>query len=87
MQTMARVGMHEAKTRLSELVARAEAGEEVVIQRRGKAVARLVPVEQPKMTIADIIGSREGEYWEADGVWDEDPEILAMFYGDDEADS
>ncbi|MER8481494.1 type II toxin-antitoxin system prevent-host-death family antitoxin [Mesorhizobium sp. M1322] len=33
----------EAKARLSELVRRAEAGEEIVIIRRGKVAARLVP--------------------------------------------
>jgi antitoxin (DNA-binding transcriptional repressor) of toxin-antitoxin stability system len=32
---------------LSELVDRAEAGEEVTILRRGKAVAKLVPIERP----------------------------------------
>ncbi len=37
------VNIHEAKTRLSQLVAAAEAGEEVVIARSGKPVARLVP--------------------------------------------
>ena len=36
--------MHEAKTKLSQLVERAESGEEIVIARRGKPVARLVPV-------------------------------------------
>ncbi len=36
------VGLFEAKNRLSELVAKAEAGEEVVITRRGQAVAKLV---------------------------------------------
>lgn len=41
---MAQVGMHEAKTKLSQLVERAEAGEDVVIARNGKPVARLVPV-------------------------------------------
>lgn len=38
-----RVGFDEAKARLSELVDRAEAGQETVITRRGRAVARLVP--------------------------------------------
>ncbi|MBX3479784.1 MAG: type II toxin-antitoxin system prevent-host-death family antitoxin [Caulobacter sp.] len=33
-----------AKARLSELVARAEAGEEVILSRNGKAVARIVPI-------------------------------------------
>jgi len=38
------VGVHEAKTTLSRLLARVEAGEEVVISRSGRPVARLVPV-------------------------------------------
>ena len=36
------VNVHQAKTHLSRLLARAEAGEEVVIARRGEPVARLV---------------------------------------------
>ena len=38
------VNMHEAKTRLSELVAAAERGEEVLIARDGKPAARLVAI-------------------------------------------
>jgi prevent-host-death family protein len=38
------VGMHEAKTNLSRLVHAAQAGEEVVLTRRGKPVAKLEPV-------------------------------------------
>jgi prevent-host-death family protein len=37
------VNIHEAKTNFSKLVARAESGEEVIIGRGGRAVARLVP--------------------------------------------
>ena len=40
---MEKVQLFEAKARLSELVDRAEAGREIVITRRGRAVARLVP--------------------------------------------
>ncbi len=43
---MATVNVHEAKTQLSRLLAQVEAGEEVVIARNGKPVARLVPCEQ-----------------------------------------
>jgi prevent-host-death family protein len=39
------VNIHEAKTKLSALVARAEAGEEIVISRANKPVVRLVPVQ------------------------------------------
>ncbi len=44
---MTTVNVHEAKTRLSELLARVERGEEVVIARSGRPVARLEPVEPP----------------------------------------
>jgi prevent-host-death family protein len=38
------VNIHEAKTHLSRLVDRAAAGEEIVIARAGRPVARLVPI-------------------------------------------
>jgi prevent-host-death family protein len=38
------VGVHEAKTGLSALLRRVAAGEEIVITRSGRPVARLVPV-------------------------------------------
>jgi len=41
---MHEVNVHEAKTHLSRLLARVERGEEVLISRSGKPVARLVPV-------------------------------------------
>lgn len=44
--------MHQAKSELSKLVAKAEAGEEVVIARRGKPAVRLVALTdalEPKM--------------------------------------
>ena len=40
---MVMVNMHAAKSNLSQLVARMEAGEEIVIARNGEPVARLVP--------------------------------------------
>jgi prevent-host-death family protein len=40
---MDEIGAFEAKTKLGSLLDRVEAGEEIVITRRGKAVARLVP--------------------------------------------
>lgn len=41
---METVGLFEAKTHLSELIARAERGEEVVITRHNKPVAKIVPI-------------------------------------------
>ena len=43
---MVEVGVHEAKTHLSRLLMQVAAGEEVVITRSGRPVARLVPVER-----------------------------------------
>jgi len=42
---MAKVNIHEAKTHFSKLVELALQGEEVIIARSGKAVVRLVPVD------------------------------------------
>ncbi len=41
------VGVHQAKTHLSRLLADVAAGDEVIITRRGHAVARLVPASPP----------------------------------------
>ena len=41
---MTEVNVHQAKTQLSRLLHLVEAGEEVVIARAGKPIARLVPV-------------------------------------------
>lgn len=56
---MPEVGVFEAKTRLSELLERVAAGEEITITRRGQPVARLVPPgnlapEQIRRTIEDL---------------------------------
>lgn len=42
---MTEVALFEAKNRLSELIDRVLAGEEIAITRRGKVVARLAPPE------------------------------------------
>jgi prevent-host-death family protein len=62
---MAQVNVHEAKTQLSKLLARVAAGEEIVIARAGKPVARLVPVEQKRTR--RVLGLDAGkEFWIAD---------------------
>jgi prevent-host-death family protein len=42
-QAATSVGAYDAKTRLSELLDRVERGEQIVITRHGKPVARLIP--------------------------------------------
>ncbi|MFP5379616.1 MAG: type II toxin-antitoxin system Phd/YefM family antitoxin, partial [Vicinamibacteria bacterium] len=43
------IPISEAKTRLSELVRRVEAGEEIVLRRGSRPVARLVPERAPTL--------------------------------------
>ena len=43
---MTKVNVHDAKTRLSEILSRVEGGEEFTIARAGRPVARLVPIRE-----------------------------------------
>ena len=49
------VGLFEAKTHLSEYVARAERGEEVIITRHNKPVAKIVPITSAPAHVAEDI--------------------------------
>jgi prevent-host-death family protein len=73
-----RVGMHEAKSQLSRLVDLAERGEEVVIQRSGRPVARLVAVQR-RRPVAEAFGALRGEIELADD-FDELPADLAEHF-------
>ena len=68
---MVTVNVHEAKTHLSRLLARVEAGEEVVIARNGAPVARLVGLERRK---ARGFGSMKGLIEIDDSFFDPLPE-------------
>jgi len=50
---MKEVAVYEAKTRLSDLLAQVEQGEQITITRHGVAVARLVAVAPPRKSGAD----------------------------------
>lgn len=76
---MAQVGMHDAKTRLSQLVERAHAGEDIVIARNGKPVARLVPVTATA-SLASVRGAWQGQVRIADD-FDELPDDIADALG------
>lgn len=72
--------MHEAKTNLSQLVERAEAGEDVVIQRNGKPVARLVPIDEEPRSLASVRGVWRGQVRMA-GDFDDLPADIADAFG------
>ena len=44
------VSVSDAKAQLTDLVRRAEEGEEIVLTRHGQATVRIVPVNKPKLT-------------------------------------
>jgi prevent-host-death family protein len=60
MPGMKQVNVHDAKTNLSELLKKVEAGEEIVIARAGKPVARLVPASATPLK--RLLGTARGSF-------------------------
>ena len=77
---MKTVNIHEAKTHLSRLIEEAASGEEVVIAKAGRPMVMLVPVS----TLAGPrpLGLLAGKVRESEDWWAPDPELEALFYGD-----
>ena len=71
------VNIHEAKTHLSRLVERVEAGEEIVIARAGRPIARLVPYRA--RTKPRTPGLWRGQGWIAEDFDAPIPELLDAF--------
>ena len=86
---MAEVSVHEAKTHLSRLLRRVAAGEEVVIARSGKPVARLVPIRRRKrrqlgtdrgvFEVPDDFELLVQSQWETGSEGDEIIDVLRLF--------
>ena len=76
------VNMHEAKTHLSRLVERAAQGEDVVIAKAGRPVARLVPYDESSEPRKP--GAWKGRVWIAPDFDELPPELLAAFEGEKE---
>ena len=75
------INIHEAKTHFSRLVERVEAGEELVIARAGRPVARLVPIAartEPRMPGLLKGELRLAEDWDSPAV---NAEIATLFDG------
>lgn len=82
-----RVNVGEAKTNLSQLLARVEAGEDVEIARDGVPVARLVrvePVERPGERFLNGWGAMAGQIWISDDFELSEEELDQMFAEMDE---
>ncbi len=77
---MKRVNIHEAKTGLSKLVERAEAGEEIIIARAGKPAVKLVPLTRARGRRR--LGLLDGKFRIADDFNEPLPEsVLRAFEG------
>lgn len=75
------VNIYEAKTQLSRMVDRAAAGEEIIISRNGRPVARLCPLEQRKRNTVKF-GRLDGCIEVADDFDAPLPsDVLALFDG------
>jgi prevent-host-death family protein len=58
----AQVNVHEAKTHFSKLLARANAGEEIIIAKAGRPVARLMPIGKQDAK-KRVPGIDKGKLW------------------------
>ena len=77
------VNVHEAKTHFSRLLERVARGEEIVIGKAGKPVAKLVPYKEDQRPRE--LGGWRGKAWIAPDFDDElPPEIMAAFRGEAE---
>ena len=75
---MLTVNTHEAKTQLSRLLVRVSNGEEIIIAKAGKAIARLVPVKQPMAHREP--GLDKDKAWIADDFTAPLPEEIGRFF-------
>lgn len=75
------VNIHQAKTQLSKLLEKTQAGEDVVIAKAGKPVAKLVAYKE-KLKKRQF-GLLKGKIWVSDDFDDEDEEINKLFYEGD----
>jgi prevent-host-death family protein len=69
-----RVQIAEAKAHLSALIEQVEAGEEIIIARRGKPVARLIPEPRTPKSAAEVFR----EAWSLGGLDLEQPVDLPL---------
>lgn len=73
--------IHEAKTNLSKLIEKTSKGEDVIIAKAGKPVAKLSSYKEklkPRKS-----GLWKGKVWMSEDFNDEDEEINELFYGGD----
>lgn len=74
------VNTHEAKTHLSRLIERAAAGEEIILAKAGKPMAKLVAYDAPEEPRRP--GGWKGRMWIADDFDETPQDVIDSFYGE-----
>jgi len=74
------INIHQAKTNLSRLIEKTLSGEDVIIAKAGKPVAKLVAYKDKAKPRKP--GLWKGKIWISDDFNDEDEEINRLFYGE-----
>ncbi len=71
------VNMHDAKTRLSELIRCVEAGDDVILARNGRPVAKIVP--WPPVRPRRVPGAWAGRVRVVGDLVGSDDDVVALF--------
>ena len=74
------INIHQAKTNLSKLIEKTLNGEDIIIAKAGKPVAKLIAYKE-KLKPRKL-GLLKGKIFVPDNFNDEDKEINKLFYGD-----
>lgn len=74
------INIHQAKTQLSQLLARVQRGEEIIIANRGNPVALLSPYRQPPVS-ERVPGRLRGQFSLPDDFNEPDEELISLFEG------
>ena len=75
------VSISEAQANFSQLVARAAAGEEIVVTKFGKPIAAMVPYDSAQRPLRKP-GALQGKIRIKPGFYTADKEIEKLFYGE-----
>ncbi len=70
------INVQEAKTQLSKYLEQVAAGEELILGKSNKPMARLIPYVEEK--VQRTLGGVEG--WVSDDCWEADPELEELVY-------
>lgn len=75
---MISLSVDTVQQQFSSFLSKVEAGEEIILERLGKPIAKITPI---KKRVKRILGSEKGKIWMSDDFTDPLPvDLLAEFY-------